>query len=130
MHIQNSSIDGFGDGFKELTNLKTLIIKECGLMYLPYEYENPNLSCLDLSNNLFQGIPEEIKMFTNLETFSFVNNVIFKEDFYVLCNLQNIKNLFLGSICYDSIPFELKCFEYLSSSFSLEIIIEKITQCY
>lgn len=112
-HIKNSDINGFGNHFIELTNLKTLLLNNCGLHYLPDDYINPNLTCLDISNNQFDDLPEEILNFENLEIFRYFYNYSSVKSLNYFCLLKKLKYLYLGHLGVESIPDELLCIENL-----------------
>ncbi len=112
-HVQNSDINGFGNHFIELTNLKTLLINNCGLYYLPDDYTNPNLTCLDISSNQFDDLPEEILKFENLEIFRYFYNYSSIKSLNYFCALKKLKYLYLGTLGVESIPDELLCIEDL-----------------
>lgn len=116
-HISNSIINGFGNNFKELINLKALEFNNCGLIYLPDDYINPNLTCLDISSNNFDDLPEEILKFENLEVFSFFYNYSSIRHLHFFCELKNLKYLYLGYLGVESLPNELSCVRNLEFLF-------------
>jgi Leucine-rich repeat (LRR) protein len=117
LEIINVPLIDIDDRFTELTNLKYLSISNTELSFFPTDYQNDNLIVLALIMNRYNGIPEEIQNFKNLESFTFSGNIFYSEDFPILCKAKKLKVLELEKCGLEQFPKELLCLPKLEMLF-------------
>ncbi|MBQ9658460.1 MAG: leucine-rich repeat domain-containing protein [Clostridia bacterium] len=107
LEISDCSLDRLPDNFYKLHKLKYLKISGCKLKYLPENFAFKNLRVLDISLNMFNGIPAEIQQLPNLEYFNFSNNFYYTNDDSLLVKNKKLRYVYLHQCGIEKFPKNL-----------------------
>lgn len=113
--VINTPIIGLPDNFSNLKNLKYLMINETNIRYLPDDFQFKNLLFLDISENKFNGVPEELNQSPNLEFLKFSGNTCFSSDDSILCKNPKLTYLSIADCGLEIFPNKLICLKNLKS---------------